>query len=125
MSAVLDPGKEIAEVTDLVVVELEGDTIPATPTSFTLKFLQDGVFLPVTRIDGADLLNRDGDIAQMLDRSFTVAGGTISARDPAALHAMLVKYASPRVGFRVQALDDKGTTHANVVWLRMESPKKH
>ena len=112
VSVVLSPDKHGLQLTDLVLVEASNDIIQPTAPSFTFKFIQDGIFLPVTFIDDVEIVDRGQQSLAFLQELFTVADGTISATDPAKVQAALAKYAGEHIGVQVKAAE------ANLYWKR-------
>ena len=108
VSIVLDDGKEVAERTDLVVVEALDDVVASTSGTFTMKFVNEGTAVPITKIDHVWTLNRDYNSDATLDHLFTVSGNAIVAKDAAALFAaigMVACYVPVRRATRVNAME--------------------
>lgn len=80
-SIVLDPDKEIGEDTDVVLAEAVDDIIPATSKSFTLRFMREGVIVPVAEAFVAIELRSGGE--ESIDDRFGIDDGAITAKDPA------------------------------------------
>jgi hypothetical protein len=99
----MDDGKEVSEETELVLAEAVDDIIPATATSFTLRFMQNGRPMYVTSVDNIELIDRDGNFEHALDELFTVAGGTIVAKSPAQVFAALAKHFGETITLRVDS----------------------
>ncbi len=121
VSVVLDPDKHDLGLTDLVLVEAANDIIDPSAASFTFKFMQDAVFLPMTGIDDVEIVDSHKEPRAFVLELFAVVDGAISARDPAKVQAVLAKYSGQRIGVIVKAVDAAGFRHSNTVWLRVAS----
>jgi hypothetical protein len=121
VSVVLDPDKHDLQLTDLALVEAANDIIQPTARSFTLKFMPDGVFLPMTGIDDVVIVDRGEHALTFVKELFAITDGAISATDPGKVQAVLAEYAGQRIGLRVEATDAAGFQHWNIVWLGVAS----
>lgn len=119
VSIVLADSKEPAEDTDLELVEAVDDIIPSSSTSFTLKFMRDDEPVPIARLWSVELLDRAGDLDEVLDKLFEVRDGAIAAIDSGAVFDAMAKHLAETVTLRVHASDAADRTHANEVRFRV------
>lgn len=119
VSLVLDDGKQVVENTDLVLQELTDGVVPASFTSFTLRFDRAGTPVALETIDLIELLDRSGDIIAELKPLFSLSGGAMSAANLASLSSTLRGQAANPIAIRAQGVDAQGFTHAGTVHFRL------
>lgn len=119
-SITLDPDKEPAEETDLVLVEAHDDVMRRTAPSFTLQFLRDDRRVPLRGIEAVELLNQSDVVDRELRDLFKIAGGAIVALDVPRLLTALAQRGTSPIRLRVTAIDTEEFIHCNIVELRLE-----
>lgn len=116
-SLFIEDSKEPAEETDLELVRSPAEALPAPSRSFTLRFVEDGVLVPVTKISEVWVLDADGREKKRLDETtFEIERGAIRSKDAVALAADLP--ATEWISLSVLALDRDGLTRAGTVRFR-------
>jgi len=111
---VLDPDKEVTDETDLVLVEAPAGVLRANAKSLSLRFVEDGRPIVLTRISRIELLDAGGNAVRDLSPLFRVAGTAIAAADPRAVIA-LAAASSGSVRLRVAAADRAGFVRSNQI----------
>jgi hypothetical protein len=117
-SIVLDPDKEVAEDSSVVLTEAVDDIIPATSRTFTLEFRRNGVRVPISRIGTVAIEMRDGH-SELIHERFRIARGAIAAVDPWALFVSMERVMSETITLRVEGSDYASGTHAGYVRFRV------
>ena len=119
LSITIDDGKEASEDTPLVLAEAVDDIVPASTTSFTLKFMRAGRLVPVVNIEQIDLDDPDATAIPGLAGLFTVSQGAILAKNPRALFDALGAERDRTIHLLVEATDSDEVFHANRVAFRV------
>jgi hypothetical protein len=120
-SIVLDPDKEVGEDSDVVLAEAVDDIIPATSKSFTLRFMREGVMVPVAKAFVEIELSNGG--KESLDDHFGIDDGAITAKDPARVFASMARHLTETITLHVEADDVAGGAHSERVRFRVgQSP---
>jgi hypothetical protein len=116
---VLDPDKEVGEDSDLVLAEAEGDIVPASSKSLTLKFMREGTMVPMAAVSYVDVEARGGGIQSVTDYFRTGADGAVVATDPARLFKAIAAHLDDTVTLRVYAEDGAGGSHEDEISFRV------
>ena len=119
VSIAIDDGSEVSEETPLVVAEAIDDIVPASTTSFTLKFMRAGRLVPIVSIEQIDLDDPDATSIPGLAELFTVSQGAILARKTSALFDALAPDLDRTISLLVVATDSAGVFHANRIAFRV------
>ena len=119
-SVTLDPDKEPAEETDLVLVEANDGVVRRTASSLTFQFIRDDRRVPLRSIEAVELLNPSDDVDRELRDFFTIADGAIAAVDVRRLLAALPRDGPSPIRLRVTGIDTEEFIHSNIVELRLE-----
>ena len=120
ISIVLDEGQEVADETDLELVEAKDEILPAGASSLTLLFVQDGGVVPITKIVSIEMVKPSGGSGADVQHLFRVANDRITAVNPRdLLPAATVDDRAP-IRLSVKAVDANGVWHSNVVEFRVE-----
>jgi hypothetical protein len=115
---VLDPEKEVGEDSDLVLAEAEDDIVPASSRSFTLRFMREGIMVPIAAVSYVDVEARDG-TQPVTDYFTTGADGAVVATDPAKLFKAIAAHLDDTVTLRVYAEDGAGGGHEDEISFRV------
>ncbi len=119
VSIAIDDGKEVSEETPLVLAEAVDDIVPASTTSFTLKFMRAGRLVPIVSIQQIDLDDPDATSIPGLAELFTVSQGAILARNTSALFDALAPDLDRTISLLVVATDSAEVFHANRIAFRV------
>lgn len=115
----LADGKELADETDLVLLEAADGRLRADTATLRLQFLQDDERpLAVTSIEEVITLDAAGGTATDLTGLFDVSAGAIVAADVRAVIERLSREPSP-LKMRVLAADTEGFVRYNVVEFQL------
>jgi len=119
LAVTLDPDKEPADETDLVLVEAHDGVLSANAPSLSLRFVEDGPPVAIKRIETIELVDSGGDVTRDLTGLFHVSGTAMVATDPRAVIAVLAGEPSVPIRVRVEAADRAGFVHWNQVEFRI------
>jgi hypothetical protein len=115
----MDPEKEVAEDTTLVLAEAVDDIVPGTSPSFTLKFMRGDGLAPIASIGSIDLVDRHENFERNLDELFAVTDGAIVARSAPKVLESLAAHLEQTIALQVNAEDAEGGMHYGLVRFRV------
>jgi hypothetical protein len=116
----LHDGKEVTEDSELVLLEAIDDIIPANSPSFTLRFMREGIAVPLADVEMVELRDRnDSWFARDIDKLFLLTDGTLAVTDTTALFRAMAHHFDETITVRVNAVDRDGLGHFGQVRFRV------
>lgn len=119
----MDPEKEVAEDTTLVLTEAVDDIVPFASPSFTLKFMRGRELAPIVSVGSVNLVDRHENFERTLDELFAVADGSIVAKSASKVLESLAAHADQTIALQVDAQDAAGGMHYGLIRFRVGRSK--